>query len=247
MDLHDYCEITGVSMPTQDEIDKIANNILEDSRDLQKMNWPVNFIPLWDKRSASGVEYINSRGLQPGNDMYYDIDRKGIVFPYYYDSTCVGAQIRFIDPQPNKTKITTVPGTKLGKLFYSWNQSNLPSYTRYIIVTEGAFNSIAIQQVLNRHYKTALKNPYRAIAASGSSIGKHRAEILKELIEEDFKIILAADSDEAGIRMFEKAVDMRCITHVTETGKSSNDWNDLLINSDDDELLEKLLGNLRKI
>lgn len=246
MDLEDYCAINGIDMPTEEEVAKVASYI-EDANELQRMAWPRSFIPLWDPRSAEGRAYLASRAIEPSDGMFYCTERNGIVFPYYYESTCVGAQVRFIEPSINEPKITTVTGTKLGKLFYGWNQGNLPRNTRYLVITEGAFNSIAIQQVLNKHYGSALNNPYKSIAASGSSVGKYRSEVLRELKDEGYKIILAPDSDEAGAKMLEKAIGEECITHWTRTDDEGLDWNDVLKMNGPDALKSQLLGNLKKI
>jgi len=246
MDLEDYCAINGIDMPTEEEVARVTSYI-EDLNELQKMAWPRSFIPLWDKRAQGGREYLASRGIGPSDGIFFCTEREGIVFPYYYDSTCVGAQIRLISPGPGESKITTVTGTRLGKLFYGWNQGDLPVNIKYLIVTEGAFNSIAIQQTLNKNYASALKNPYKAIAASGSSVGKYRSDILRELIGEGYKIILAPDSDSAGEKMLEKAIEEECITHWTRTDTEDEDWNDVLRIHGAEALKKQLLGNLRKV
>src|ERR1700680_2428434 len=48
--------------------------------EVQALQWPAQYLPLSDPRSAAGVKYITERGLSPDGDMYYDIDRNGIVF-----------------------------------------------------------------------------------------------------------------------------------------------------------------------
>lgn len=246
MDLEDYCAINGIDMPTEEEIARVVTYI-EDSNELQKMAWPRSFVPLWDPRSVAGREYLSTRVIVPNDGMFYCTERKGIVFPYYYESTCVGAQIRLIDPTPGRSKMVSVTGTSVSKLFYGWNQGDLPQNVKYLVVTEGAFNAIALQQTLNSHYGSALKNPYKSIAASGSSIGKYRSEVLRELIVEGYKIILAPDSDEAGKKMLEKAIDEECLTHYTLTDDQGLDWNDVLKTNGPDALKSQFLGNLRKI
>jgi hypothetical protein len=246
MDLEDYCAINGIEMPTEEEVARVVTYI-EGSKELQKMAWPRSFAPLWDSRSAAGREYLATRGIEPSDGMFYCTEREGIVFPYYYESTCVGAQIRLIEPTPGRSKMVSVTGTSVSKLFYGWNQGDLPQNVKYLVVTEGAFNAIALQQTFNHHYKSALHNPYKFVAASGSSIGKHRSEVLRELIAEGYKIILAPDSDEAGVKMLEKAIGEECVTHWTRTDDEGLDWNDVLKLRGPDALKSQLLGNLRKI
>lgn len=249
MDLVDYCAMHGIDLPTEEEIARVTQDDPGD-RELQKMAWPKHFIPLWDKRAEDGVRYLKSRAIEPGDGLYYDTERRGIVFPYHYENTCVGAQVRFIEPKEKDGrtwKITTVPGTKLGKLFYGWNQGQLPFNVKYLVVTEGAFNSIALQQTFNRHYGGITKNPYRFVAASGSSIGKLRCEVLRDQIAEGTKVILAADPDEAGIKMLEEAIREQCITHYSTVSEDGVDWNDLLIRGGDEELAEEFLKNLKRV
>lgn len=251
MDLDIYCDMLGIEIPSEEMLAKICHDDPSD-QELIKMNWPKNFIPLWNKDAKEGIKYLESRKIKPTDGIFYDEDTNGIVFPYYYDSYCVGAQIRFIEPKVKdevKFKISTVPGTKLGKLFYGWNQLSLNPNIKYIIVTEGAFNSLALQQTLNSKYKSILSNPYKTIAVSGSSIGNHRAELLREKISEGYKVILSADLDAAGMKMMSKCCEEACITHYTfpeNSGDKWNDWNDVLIQGGEDKVLELFTKNLKK-
>ena len=249
MDLEDYCLMHGINMPTEEEVAKVVSDDPND-RELHRLEWPKYFIPLWDKRSESGVEYLKSRCLEPSDGMFYDMQQDGIVLPYYYENTCVGAQVRFIRPREKdgKTwKITTIPGTKLGKLFYGWNQAELPQSVKYLVITEGAFNAIALQQTFNRHYGGATKNPYRFAAASGSSIGSYRADVLRDEIERGKRVILAADPDQAGVKMLEEAIKDGCITHYTTSTTDGVDWNDILKQDGEDALKLEFLSNLRRV
>ena len=248
-DLEEYCAEVGIDYPTDEEIAKIVEDDPEDSQ-LNRISWPKHFIPMWQEDAKPGIEYLKTRKIDPGDGMYYDVNSNGIVFPYYYESYCVGAQVRFIEPKLKNNKpwkITTVEGTKLGKLFYGWNQGDLPQNIKYMVVTEGAFNAIALQQTLNRHFKSVTKNPYRFIAASGANIGTHREDILRELISDGMKVILAADPDEAGFEMVERAAKNGCITHFSSVSEDNVDWNDLLIKYDEEKLKKEFLTNLRKI
>lgn len=249
IDLLDYCALHGIEEPTEEEISRVVQDDPND-RELQHMDWPRTFIPLWDKDAKEGIEYLKSRKIEPTNGIYYDVARNGIVFPYYYENTCVGAQVRFIEPREKDGKlwkITTVPGTKLGKLFYGWNQADLPQKVKYLVVTEGAFNAIALQQTFNRHYNGITNNPYRFIAASGSSIGDYRCEILRDEISNGKRVIIAADPDQAGIKMLEEAMRAYCVTHYSCPSKDEQDWNDILMQEGEDALLKEFINNLKRI
>lgn len=199
--------------------------------ELNVMNWPARFIPLSDARSKPGVDYIKGRGLTPEGDMYFDIERNGIVFPYYFDNSFCGAQTRFIEPRVHPDgevqKMDTLPGTRLGLLFYGWNQSRFVGNVKGIVVTEGAFNALSINQACNLAYGGIARNPWRAIACSGAGATSHHKEALKELKEQGLKIIIAPDTDEAGANMLKKFKEAGAATHYALTG-DTRDWNDML-------------------
>jgi hypothetical protein len=82
-----------------------------------------------------------------------------------------------------------------------------------VIVTEGAFNSISINQALNSVYGGIMHNPWRAIACSGAGATKHHKETLKELKDQGLKVVIAPDMDEAGAHMLKKFQEADACTH----------------------------------
>jgi hypothetical protein len=197
--------------------------------ELTPMSWPARYIPLSDTRAETGVNYIKSRGLTPEGDMYYDVERNGIVFPYYFDNHFCGAQTRFVVPRVHADgevqKMDTLPGTRLGLLFYGWNQSRFVGNVKGVIVCEGAFNAISINQAFNLVYGGINNNPWRAISCNGAGATKHHQEALKELKEQGLKVVIAPDSDDAGMNMLRKFKESGAATHYALTG-STEDWND---------------------
>jgi hypothetical protein len=244
--LYDYCNQAGISLK-----EFLAMGISFDEApelEVNAMSWPRSFYALSDPQAKPGVDYLLSRGLDMPAEMYYDSDKNGIVFPYYVHNTFVGAQIRFIEPRTSEDgspwKITTLPGTRLGYLFWGWSQQVLPTSVKYLVIAEGAINAASLQQALNKRYGNLLRNPYRCISTSGASVTQYHCKRLKELIDSGLKIIAACDNDDAGISMFEKMAKQGACTHysfVTEEGK---DWNDLLIKGDDPAL--HLLSKIKK-
>jgi hypothetical protein len=219
--------------------------------EVNKMEWSSTFIPMSDPRAQPGVDYVRSRGLDVGDGMYYDTWRKGIVFPHYYQDVYCGAQIRLIDPwiddDGQKRKVDTLPGTRLGLLFYGWNQGKFLTNVKGLIVTEGAFNAIAIQQALNHVYGGIVKNPWKVVASSGSGISAHKVEVMKGLKEEGIKIILAPDSDEAGVKMLKKCAREECITHYNFTNEEKYDWNDVAQALGKEEFAKRFLGSIKRV
>jgi Toprim-like len=219
--------------------------------EVQKMDWPKSFIPLFHKDAKPGVEYLKKRGIDPDDGMYYDTFRKGIVFPYFFDQAFVGAQIRFLemwtDYDGSERKIDTVPGTRLGLLFYGWNQGPLMPHIKGVIVTEGAFNAKCIDQALAATYPSILANPWKCIAASGSGASKHQTDTLRELKESGIKVIVAPDSDEAGMKMFEKYAKEEAITHYAFTEDSEKDWNDVSRTMEKAEFAKWFIGRIRHV
>jgi hypothetical protein len=118
--LYAYCTAAGISVS-----EFLKNKIITEEavpNEVTKQEWPRSFIPLSDPRAAKGVDYIkNVRGLELADEMYYDTNRNGIVFPLFFNNIFVGAQIRFIEPRIDVDgklhKIDTMPGTRLGLLF----------------------------------------------------------------------------------------------------------------------------------
>lgn len=164
--------------------------------------------------------------------MYYDLEKEAIVFPYYYSSTFVGAQTRLLDPWVNKdgevTKVLTLPGTRLGLVFYNWNQDPFVTNIKAVVVCEGAFNALSIQQALDKVYGGVLKNPFKVVASSGCGTTKHQMEQLKELKDAGKKIICAFDSDEPGLKGLSKLIKNECATHYAITADTEIDWNDVV-------------------
>lgn len=247
--IHQYCYLAGLSLT---EFLQQSFDFQEAKpNEVQKVEWPRSFVPLFDKRAEEGLEYLKSRGIDPDGDMFYDTFRKGIVFPYNYDKVFCGAQIRFIHPYVDADgqlrKIDTLPGTRLGLLFYGWNQSEFLPTVKGIIVCEGAFNAICINQALNSVYGSILTNPWKAIATSGSGASKHHVESIKELKDKGLKVILAPDSDEAGLKMLKKFNDAEAITHYVLTEDDEKDWNDFSVTMSKYDFVKWFLGRVKSV
>ena len=247
--LEQYCDIADIDMTDFLTGDFHMQEAKPD--EVTAMAWPHSFIPLSDPRAEKGVEYIKSRGLNVDGDMYYDINEEGIVFPYYVENHFCGAQVRFIEPRINEDgdvwKITTLPGTRLGLLFYGWNQAKLLAQIKGVIVCEGAFNALSIQQALNSVYGGVSRCPWRLLACSGSGLSEHQAEALKELKGNGLKVIGAPDTDEAGFKMLNKMKELDCITHYLMTGDTEKDWNVLLQTIGHKELAKFVIKNIKPI
>ena len=228
--LEQYCDIADIDMT-----DFLTGEFhMQEAKpdEVTAMAWPHSFIPMSDPRAEKGVEYVKSRGLNIDGDMYYDLKEEGIVFPYYVDNHFCGAQVRFLETRVNEDgdewKITTLPGTRLGLLFYGWNQSKLLAQVKGVIVCEGAFNALSIQQALNSVYGGVSRCPWRVIACSGSGATDLQRETLKGLKEQGLKVVIAPDTDEAGMKMYQKFLQSDCATHYAFTGDTASDWNDKL-------------------
>jgi len=247
--IEQYCALSGLTLK---EFLKHDFNIVEAvPNEVQKMEWPKHFIPLFSNEAKEGREYLKSRSIDIDDNIFYDSWKKAIVFPYYYDKVFCGAQTRYLKPyldgEGALRKIDTIPGTRLGLLFYGWDQKNLGPQTKGIIVTEGAFNTISIQQALNMVYGNPLKNPWKAIACSGSGVSKHQLEVLKDLKDQGYKIIGAPDSDEAGLKMLEKMIVAKCVTNFVLTNDDEKDWNDLAKDMGKADFAKWFLGNIKKV
>lgn len=247
--IYEYCAKAGLSLP---EFLKSDFEFREaPPNEVQKMEWPKTFIPLYHKDAEAGREYIKSRGIDPDDNMYYDTWRNGIVFPYYYDSVFCGAQIRLIEPWTDEDgeerKIDTVPGTRLGLLFYNWNQQSFPTNIKGVIVTEGAFNTLAIQQALTSVYGSIFNNPWKCVACSGSGASEHHISTIKELKDAGVKIVVAPDSDKPGLKMLRKFSDAQALTHFALTRDDRIDWNDATRAMGREEFAKWFIGNIKSV
>jgi DNA primase len=247
--LEQYCDTAGVNI-----FDFIKGGIdlaKEVDNEVQVMSWPSSFVPLSDPRAELGVEYVKSRGLNLEGDMYYDLDAEGIVFPYYFENHFCGAQIRFLKEKTNKDgdpwKITTLPGTRLGLLFGMWNQTKLMPHVKAVVVCEGYFNALSLQQAFNIKYGSVSRNPWKFICTSGSGVSEHQAQALKDLKEQGYKVVAAFDSDEAGLKGLSKMIDGACVTHYSLTQDTAIDWNDLLKQNSHEALARTFMKNMRSI
>lgn len=246
--LQSYCFHAGISLT-----DFLQGDFqFEEAQpnEVKAQAWPIRFIPMSDPRSEPGVNYVNGRGLSLEGDMYYDIERNGIVFPYYFGNHFCGAQTRFIVPRvhPNGDiqKMDTMPGTRLGLLFYNWSQSLFVGNVKGIIVTEGAFNALSIQQALNRKYGGIVKNPWRCISCSGSGATQHHRDSVKDLKDQGMKVIIAFDSDDAGFKGLKKFKDSDALTHYALTDNDEMDWNDALKQMGHTEFAGYFLSKVQK-
>lgn len=247
--LEQYCDIADIDLK---EFIKGGIEIAPQvDNEIRAMAWPSSFVPLSDPRAQSGVAYLSKRGLNLDGDMYYDLDMEGIVFPYYYENYFCGAQIRFIEDKINADgdpwKITTLPGTRLGLLFGMWNQSKLMPHVKAVVICEGYFNALSLQQALNIRYGSVSRNPWKFICASGSGVSEHQAETLRNLKDKDYKIVGAFDSDEAGLKGLKKMIDGGCLTHYSITKDNEKDWNDVLKETNHAALAQIFLNNMRSI
>ena len=230
--LRDYCYTAGINL--NDFLQGDFNFQEAKPNEVSRLDWPAHYIPMSDPRAELGRDYVKARGLNLKGDMYYDTERKAVVFPYYYENVFVGAQTRLITPwvkDDDVVKVLTLPGTRLGLVFYNWNQSPFVTDIKGIILCEGAFNVLAIQQSLDDMYGGVLKNPWKAVATSGCGTTKHQIEKIKELKEAGVKVVCAFDSDEPGLKGLTKLKKAEAITHYALTADSSVDWNDLLMES----------------
>lgn len=247
--LRQYCYISGISLPEFLKGDFDFREV--PPNEIQVMKWPVKFIPLSDPRAEKGVEYVKSRGLNLDGDMYYDIEREGIVFPYYFEDHFCGAQIRFLKTRLNKDgdeqKIDTLPGTRLGMLFGLWNQSRFVTNIKAVGVCEGYFNALSLQQAFNLKYGGVANNPWKFICTSGCNATKHHQEVLKELEQQNIKIIASYDADEAGLEGIAKIIKNESATHVSTTQDSDRDWNDVLRDEGHEAVARRFLVNMRRM
>lgn len=248
--LLEYCNQANIDLASflKQDFDFIESK----PNEVRAMAWPSSFIPLSDPRAQPGVDYLKGvRKLHLEGDMYYDMDRNGIVFPYYFGNHFCGAQIRLIIPKDlgdgEFQKMDTIPGTRLGLLFGLWNQSRFVTNIKVVGICEGYFNALSLQQAFNRKYGGIANNPWKFVCTSGSGISEHQKETIKELKEQGIKTIAAMDTDLAGLKGLKKLTESGAISHYAITGDTEKDWNDKLKELSHEELAMFFLKNIHKI
>lgn len=247
--LRQYVYLAGISLS---EFLKGTFNFKEASpNEVQVMSWPARFIPLSDPRAEKGVEYLKDRGLNLDCDLYYDLEREGIVFPYYFDNHFCGAQIRFIESKINKDgdvqKMDTLPGTRISMLFGLWNQAKFFTNVKVVGVCEGYFNALALQQAFNIKYGGVANNPFKFICTSGCNPSRHHQDVLRELLGQGIKVVASFDADEPGLKGIAKMVKSGCVSHISTTQDTELDWNDMLKLHGHDAIAEMFLKNITKV
>lgn len=216
--IQEYAMYSG--LPLKDILKDVKNTDFVDAKTdtILRMPFPNSFLNITHPEANPGKVYLQSRGLKYLGNWFYDSSRHGIALPYYYRGEFCGAQIRYINPKENK--IVTVPGTRNSYLFYNWDQSPLYAY-KGLIVCEGAFNSISIEQsLLARQIHS-----FKCISLSGSNLSDYQAKVLFSIKEQKGKVVLCPDSDEAGMKLLKKGLMSQCITHYALTNEAK-DWND---------------------
>lgn len=247
--LREYCHVAGVDL--NDFLKQDFDFTEAAPNEVSRLDWPNSYIPLSDPRAEEGVAYIKGRGLQPKGDMYYDLKGKSIVFPYYFGSTFVGAQLRLLEPWVNEkgdtVKMLTLPGSRTGLLFYNWNQEAFITEVKGIVLCEGAFNVLSLQQSLDKLYGGVLKNPWKIVATSGCGTTQHQKDKIKELKEAGIKVVCAFDSDEPGIEGLKKLKEEHLLTHYALVDDTNLDWNDKLKELGNIDLAQYFLSRIKKI
>ncbi len=249
--IYQYCKIAGITL--KDLLNNSYNLEETEERDntISRLEWPEYFISLLSPNAQDGLTYLTKErkiDLKEA-DLYYDSVRHGIVFPYYFEKTFAGAQIRYLKPkikEGKEQKIDTLTGTRLGLLFGMWNQSPFPIEVKAVGVCEGYINALSLQQSFNEMYGGIRKCPWRFICMSGSGGSKYQIEKLIQLKEAGYKVLGALDSDEAGIKGLAKLKEHGAITHYSLTEDSDKDWNDIL-REPNSNLREIFLANSTKV
>lgn len=247
--LTEYTYKGGVSLKEflRNDIDFISAT----PNEVNSMAWPEWFIPLHDPRAKEGRDYVLSRGLIPAGDMYFDMDKRGIAFPCFFGQSFCGAQIRLLSPWKDKdgkeTKMISLSGTRVGLLFYNWNQTPLFPHIKAVVTTEGAFNCLALQQSFDKAYGEVLKNPWKFMAMSGSGVTQHHSDCLLEFKAAGLKVVSAVDNDEAGLKALKKLTERQCVTHRALCEDTEEDWNDVLGRLGPDGLVSYFLSRVRSV
>lgn len=248
--IYTYCSMAGVELKELLKVMKDADITEVASNEVRKIEWPAWFMSMSDPRAKVAVDYVKSRGLTLEGDMFYDEQNQGIAFPMFYDTHFCGAQTRLFKPWVNEegkeTRILTIPGTRTGLLFYNWNSCAFLTDIKGIIITEGAFDALSIQQSLNKMYGGVTSNPWKVAASCGAGVSINKVQNIKDLKNAGIKVVIAPDNDEAGIEMLSKFLDADAVSYVASTG-TEEDWNDVLKRLGHDEFAKWFMTRIKPV
>ena len=162
-----------------------------------KINWPEvklpsgskplnewEFNPLYNK----AIEYISHRGLLDLADWHYSSAIPGqmqhrIILPYKYKSKVVGFTARWTGEKQHKYPKYYQQQPR----DFVFNLDAQTNNRKYVLVTEGPFDAIAID----------------GVAIGGSNINYQQAQIINQLGKE---VIFVPDQDKAGIDVVRQAI-----------------------------------------
>lgn len=135
------------------------------------------------------IDYIRLRGITEETMNYFGIKSyKGMIaFPYMRYETVTGYKLRKPIKNPEKPKMTSIPGSKP----YLFNVQNVDSADE-IIVCEGEFDCMAIHQC---GYKNVV-----SVGAGANSLASLIEQAKEYLLSFNY-IIVVSDNDEAGRNM----------------------------------------------
>ena len=223
-----YCDKVGIIFS-----DLLKNNLQNlksgtastgaSDKELHSMEYPSHFFSIMNPASKPAIEYLRGRGIVKNlSGFAFDSKLKGAAFCYYYFSDFCGAQTRFFSPPKDFSKITTLTGTKRGKLFWGWNQSfaELEGIKR-IVVTEGALDAASLREM-------GIEDTL-FIALSGSNLSTHHINtLLKANKECGIEIIISPDNDDAGAALYSKSFKKLTKDQISPP-EGFKDWNQFLM------------------
>lgn len=131
-------------------------------------------------RCNSLPEFVTRRNI------YLDIDNEILTFPLYTEDTLKFSGVLRYDWKGNKKSKTTPKYTLVG--FGVWGLETVNATYNYILVVEGAFDALRLQEY-----------GYNAVALLNNS-GKHQIPRLRKAFP-DKVIIAVCDGDKAGLNL----------------------------------------------
>lgn len=117
--------------------------------ELLAIEWPpYSFLPIHDKESAEGLEYLKKRGIPLTTALEYDIRYspfvRRVALPIVMNGKCYGWQARAIDKVEDKDRMRNNPGFRKGSslMFYD----NLSKYSSGMLF-EGPFDAMKFNRL----------------------------------------------------------------------------------------------------
>lgn len=205
-------------IPKSERLSKSKEEILAELKKIEEL--PVVNLPSRRLRSTS----LEAFGVKVGLSEEDGKTPRVVYFPYRKNGKVVRYKARLLDEK----RMWSI-GVDNDVDLFGWEEA-ISTGAKRLIITEGEYDAIALQSIINTHTKETF-NDYKPAVVSlpngAGSAGKDVGKLLNKISKHFREISLCFDNDEAGARAIEEV--SRLIPHATVITLPSKDANQAVI------------------